>query len=74
MLPASVREAFGNRVRAVGVLRAIHATPCQQAGEIRDANPEHLLGEDMIDALLEVGNLGRQTFGQSAGDLAQEHA
>ena len=68
------REACGNRVRAVGVLRAIQAAARQQAGEMGDADPKYLLCEDVIDALLEVRNLARQTLSEAAGDLAQEHA
>jgi len=66
-------EAFDNRVQAVGVLRAVDAAPRQQAGEMRDAYPEHLLGEDMIDALLKVRNFGRQGLGEAACDLSQEY-
>jgi adenylate cyclase len=31
-----------------------------------------LIGQDVIDALIEVWNLGRQSFRETAGDLAQE--
>ena len=41
----------------VGVLRAIDAPAREQAGEMRDADAEHLLRQDVIDALLEVGDL-----------------
>ena len=41
---------------------------------MRDADAEHLLGQDVIDALLKVRNLARQALGEAAGDLAQEHA
>jgi hypothetical protein len=37
------------------------------------ADPEHLPGQDMVYSLLEVGNLSRQSFGEEAGDLPQEH-
>ena len=74
MLPASLCEALGDGVLAVGVLRAIHAPPRQQAGEVRDADAEHLLRQDVIDALLKVRDLVRQALGEAAGDLAQEHA
>mgnify|MGYP003694230691 CR=1 FL=1 len=60
MLPASLAKRLGDGVLALGVLRAIHAPPRQQAGEIRDADAEHLLGQDVIDALFEVRNLVRQ--------------
>ena len=67
------REAVGNRVRAISVLRAIHAAPRQQAGEIRDSNAEDLLGQNMIHAVVKIRNLGRKTLGQAPGDLAKEH-
>ena len=63
-------QPLGDRVLAVGVLRAINAAPCQQAGEIRDADTEHLLGQDVIDALSEVRNLGSQSFRKAASDCA----
>ncbi len=55
-----VGETFGYRVGAVRVLRTIHTSPCQQAGEMGYADPEHLPSQDMVYALLEVGNLSRQ--------------
>ena len=67
-------ERFGDGVLAVGVLRAIHAAAREQAGELRDADAEHLLGQDVVDALFQVRNLALQPLGEAAGDLAQEHA
>ena len=49
-----VGKALRNRVRALGMLRAIHAPSRKQAGEMRDANAEHLLCQDVSDALLKV--------------------
>ena len=45
-------EGFGNRMLAGRVLRAIHTAPREQAGDLRDADTEHLLGQDMVHALL----------------------
>jgi hypothetical protein len=67
-------ETLGDGVLALSVLRAVQAAPRQQAGEIRDADAEHLLGQDVIDALHKVRHLVAQSLGQAAGDLAQEHA
>src|SRR5208282_1443552 len=67
-------EGFGYRVGAVRVLRTIHTSPRQQAGEMGDADPEHLLRQNMIDARLKVGNFGRQSKVEAARDLPQEHA
>src|SRR5258705_7277116 len=66
-------EAFGDGVLALSALRAIHAAPRQQAGEMRDADAEHLPCQDVIDPLFNVWNLGRQSLGKPASDLAQEH-
>ena len=41
-------ERLGDGVLALGVLRAIHAPARKQAGEMRDADAEHLLGQDVI--------------------------
>ena len=38
------------------VLGAIHAAPRQQGGDLRDLDAEHLLGQDVIHALLPVGH------------------
>ena len=67
-------EGFGDGVFAGGVLGAIHAAPREQAGDLRDADAEHLPGQDVIDALFQVRNLVLQPLGEAAGNLAQEHA
>ena len=54
MLPSSLANDLAMECLPVGVLRAVHAPPREQAGEMRDADAEHLLGQDVIDALLEV--------------------
>ena len=51
-----VAEASGDGVRAVGMLRTVHAAPCQETGEICDTDAEYLLGKNMIDALSDVRN------------------
>jgi hypothetical protein len=56
------------------VLRAIHTPACQQAREIRDADAEHLLGKDVIDALLKARNLLCQAFIETASDFTEEDA
>ena len=67
-------ERFGDGVLAGGVLGAIHAAPRQQGGDLRDADAEHLLGQDVVHALLPVGHRFFQSLIQTAGNLAQEHA
>src|SRR5271163_2305803 len=67
-------EALDNRVLACGALRAIHAAPRQKTRKIRNSDAEHLLGQDVIDALLKVWYLAGQSLRKAAGDLAQKHA
>ena len=61
-------------VRAVGAFGAVHAAPCQQTGQPRDADAKHLLREDVVHALLQVRELLRQSGGEPAGDFPQEDA
>ena len=65
-------KALGNRMRTVGVLGAIHAAPCQQAGQTRDADAKHLLGQDVVHSRLQVWHLLRQPEGEAAGDFAKK--
>jgi len=67
-------EAFGNRVLALGMLRAIHTASRQKARKIRNPDAEHLLGQDVINALLKTRHIDRQSRGETAGDLALKHA
>src|SRR5450631_1861579 len=69
-----IGETSGNGVLSAGVFRAVHASPRQHAGEMGDADAEDLPRKDMVHALLKVGNLDSQPFGEAAGDFAQEHA
>ena len=59
-------EGLGDGVLAVGALRAVDAPAGQQAGELGDADAEDLLGQDVIDALLEVGDLVLEPLGEAA--------
>jgi hypothetical protein len=52
---------------------AIQATPCKQACDLRNANSENLIRQDMVYAPFQVWNFSFQTEGQSAGDLAEKH-
>lgn len=72
-IPAGIPEP-GNGVFAVGVLGAVQAPPGEQAGQLRDGDAKELLVENVVDALLQVGNLLRQPLDQPLGDLPQEHA
>ena len=39
-----------------------------------DSDTGYLLGSDVIDTLMKIGNLRYQAISQAAGDLTQEHA
>ena len=52
------------------MLGAIDATPSQQAGDLRNTDPKHLLREDVVHALLQVRNLLFQSLGEPGGDFA----
>ena len=47
-----IAERRRNRVFAIGALRAVKASPRQQARQLRDGYAEYLLGEDVIDPRL----------------------
>ena len=72
-VPLVAGKAFRDGMLAIGMLRAIHAAPRQQAGEVRDADAEHLPGQDVIDALLQIRHFDCQPVCEAARDLAQEN-
>lgn len=47
----------GHGIFAVRVFAAIEAAAGEQAGEFGDGDPEKLLMKDMVDALLQIGDL-----------------
>ena len=53
----------------VGLLGAIEAPSRDQARELGDSDAKHLLGQDVIDTLLQVRNLGLQPVDEAPGDL-----
>ena len=59
---------------AVGVLAAIHAAAGQKAGQLGDGDAIQLLLENMVNALLKVGDLGLQALEQTLGDLPEVDA
>jgi len=56
------------------MLRAVQAATRQVTREIRDTDAEHLLRQDVINALLKTWDRLRQPLGEAADDLAQEYA
>jgi hypothetical protein len=51
-------------VLAVGVLGAIHAAPREQAGDLRDADAEHLLRQDVCCGRTNIDHLRRLNIDQ----------
>lgn len=71
-VPAGVLKP-GNGILAVGVFGTVQAPPGQQAGELGDGDAVKLLLEDVVDALLQIGDFLRQSVNKPLGDLPQEH-
>lgn len=69
-----IGERLGDRMGAVRQLRAIDAPAREQAGEVRDADAVDLLGQDVINPLLQIGDRVLEPCGQPARDLTEEHA
>jgi hypothetical protein len=59
-------------VLTVGPLRAVEAAPCDEAGQLGDPDAEDLLGQDVVDPLLQVRELVGQSLDEPLGDLAEE--
>ncbi len=59
-------------ILSVGLLGAIECAAAHLGGEIGAGNTEDLLGHNMVDALLQVGNLLFKPSQQPFGNLAQE--
>src|SRR5690606_23835568 len=66
-------EGLRNRVLPSGVLGAVEAATREQGGERRDADPVDLPRQDVVDALLQVRELLRETLGKPPRDLPEEH-
>ena len=67
-----VAEGPGDAVLAVGQLGAVECAAAHLGGEVGAGNAEDLLGHNMVDTLLQVGNLLFQAYEQPFGNLAQE--
>ena len=73
-VPVRGVKGSADRVLAVRAFGAVEASPSHQRSELSDGNPVHLLGENVVDPLLQVRNLCLEAFDESAGDLPEEHA
>ena len=67
-----VIETSGHTILAIGLLGALECATAHLSSEVGAGNAEDLLGHNMVDALLQVGNLLFQPCQQSFGNLTQE--
>ena len=65
-------ESCTYAVLAIGLFGAIECATAHLGGEVGAGNAEDLLGHNVVDALLQVGNLLFQPCQQSFGNLTQE--
>ena len=65
-------ETGGHTILTVGLFSAIECTTAHLSSEVGAGDAEDLFGHNMIDALLQVGNLLFQPCQQPFGNLAQE--
>ena len=69
-----VTESCADTVLAVGLLGAVEGAAAHLGGEVGAGDAENLLGHNVVDALLQIGDLLFETRQQPLGDLAQEDA
>ena len=67
-----VVENRADTVFAVGLLGAVEGAAAHLSGEVGAGDAEDLLGHDVVNALLQVGDLLFETRQQTFGNLAQE--
>jgi len=67
-----VVENRADTVFAVGLLGAVERAAAHLSSEVGAGDAENLLGHDVVDALLQVGNLLFETRQQPFRNLAQE--
>ena len=65
-------ETGGHTILAIGLFGAIKRAAAHLGSEVGAGNAEDLLGHNMVNALLQVGNLLFQPCQQPFGNLAQE--
>ena len=69
-----IMESRTDTVFAVGQFGTVKRAAAHLGGEVGAGNAEDLPGHDVVDTLLQVGDLLFETRQQSFGDLAQEDA
>lgn len=67
-----VAEGRADAIFAVGLFGAVEGAAAHLGGEIGTGDAEDLPGHDVVDALLQIGDLLFETRQQPLGDLAQE--
>ena len=67
-----IMESRTDTVFAVGQFGTVERAAAHLGGEVGAGDAEDLLGHDVVDALLQIGNLLFETRQQPLGDLAQE--
>ena len=65
-------ETGGHTILTIGLFGAIERATAHLGGEVGAGNAEDLFGHNMVDALLQVGNLLFQPCQQPFGNLTQE--
>ena len=61
-------------ILAAGILAAIERTATHQGSKLRYRHTIHLMMQDMVKALLYIGNLFRESIQQALGYLSKKHA
>lgn len=69
-----VAESGGDAVLSVGEFGAVERPAAHLCGEVGTGDTEDLSGHNVVNALLQVGNLRFQPGKQPLGNLAQEDA
>lgn len=64
----------GDGILAVGGLGAVDRTTGDKGGQPRDGEAKELIMEDVVEALLQVGEDRLQAHDETLGDFAQEDA
>lgn len=65
-------ETSGYTILTIGLFGAIKGSAAHLGGEVGAGDAENLLGHDVVNALLQIGNLLFETCQQPFGNLTQE--
>ena len=70
---AGILIKAADAITAAGILAAIERTSTHQGSKLRYRHAIHLMMQDMVKALLHIGDLFRETFQQALGYLTKKH-